>query len=42
MNATIEIWMPVHPAIFAVFLGLMTAYLIYVIAKFVISVWTGA
>lgn len=42
METTIDIWLPVHPAIFGVFLGLATAYLIYSAAKFMISIWTGA
>ena len=42
MDTTIEIWLPVHPGIFAIFLALALAYLAYAAAKFVISIWTGA
>ena len=42
MTTTIEIWLPVPPELFAVFLGALAAYLVYNIAKFVISLWTGA
>ncbi len=42
MEASIEIWLPVPPAFFAAVLGIILIYLIYVGAKFVISMWTGA
>ena len=42
MEATIEIWLPVHPGVFGLFLAALVAYLVYVAAKFVISIWTGA
>ena len=38
----IELWLPVHPAIFGLFLAIAIAYIAYAIAKFVISIWTGA
>ena len=41
-SVEIVIWLPVHPAVFGVFLGALTAYLAYATAKFVISLWTGA
>lgn len=42
MTATLEIWMPAPPEIFGAFLAAVVAYLAYVIAKFIISIWTGA
>ena len=42
MDTTIEIWLPVHPAIFGIFLALLLAYLVYSAAKFIISIYTGA
>mgnify|MGYP005860386389 CR=1 FL=1 len=42
MNVTIEVWLPVPAEIFAIFLGALVAYLVYVTAKFVVSLWTGA
>ena len=42
MTATIEIWLPVPPEVFSVFLAALVAYLGYNIAKFIISLWTGA
>lgn len=38
----ITIMLPIHPAVFAVFLGLLVAATAYYVAKFVISIWTGA
>jgi len=42
VEANIEIWLPVPPAFFAAAGGIILIYLIYVSAKFVISLWTGA
>ena len=42
MTTTIEVWLPVPPQIFAIFLAALIAYLVYVTAKFIISLWTGA
>jgi len=42
MEANIEIWLPVPPAFFAAVLGILLVYLVYVAAKFIISLWTGA
>lgn len=37
-----EIIFPAPAAIFGVFLGIFVIWLAYKVAKFVISVWTGA
>ncbi len=42
MDGTIAIILPVHPLIFAIFLAVCVVYLIYSIAKFIISLYTGA
>lgn len=38
----IEIGLPVHPVVFGVFLGVFSLYFVYKLAKFIISIWTGA
>ncbi|MCX7861324.1 MAG: hypothetical protein N2385_14630 [Chloroflexus sp.] len=42
MTTTIELWLPAHPAVFGIVLGVLIMYLVYAAAKFVISLWTGA
>lgn len=42
MTTTIEVWLPVPPEVFAMFLAALVAYLVYAAAKFIISLWTGA
>jgi len=42
MTTTVTLWLPVSPTLFGIFLGCLVFYLLYVAAKFVISIWTGA
>lgn len=42
MVANLVIWFPAPAAMFAAFLAITVAYLLYSVAKVVISLWTGA
>lgn len=41
-DITIPIWLPAAPEVFGVFLVLFAVYCVYKVAKFIISIWTGA
>lgn len=41
MDTTLTIALPVHPAVFAVFLGILVVALVYSAIKFALSIVTG-
>jgi hypothetical protein len=41
-TVNIEIWFPAPAAVFGVFIAVVVVYLLYSLAKFIISLWTGA
>lgn len=41
MDATLTIALPVHPGVFAVFVGFLVVAVIYYAVKFVLSLVTG-
>lgn len=41
-TVTFEVWFPVAPEVFVGLLTVIAVYLIYVAAKFIISIWTGS
>lgn len=41
MEANVTIALPIHPAVFAVFMGLLIVALVYYCIKFVLSIVTG-
>lgn len=42
MTANLPIMFPANPAVFGAFLAVIVVMAVYWIAKFVISLWTGA
>ena len=42
MSAEVEIWFPASPLVFGILLTVLVVWILYSIAKFVISLWTGA